>query len=168
MIMWAVMGDYDYSNSRQSCVFCHKRGSGKSTQSHKVKFLRNTTHLVHLPQGTFSVGGVDEDFADSFATRAEILSGLKGEPGILLCHNPLMFDYLEADQDVIMLAGDTHGGQFPLPAWLWNLLGYEKNAKYNQGWFKDGKKQMFVTRGIGTSHWPIRILRRPEIVVIHF
>ena len=105
--MWAVMGDYDYSNSRQSCVFCHKRGSGKSTQSHKVKFLRNTTHLVHLPQGTFSVGGVDEDFADSFATRAEILSGLKGEPGILLCHNPLMFDYLEADQDVIMLAGDT-------------------------------------------------------------
>jgi predicted MPP superfamily phosphohydrolase len=79
-----------------------------------------------------------------------------------------MFDYLEADQDVIMLAGDTHGGQFPLPPWLWNLLGYEKNAKYNHGWFKDGKKRMYVTRGIGTSHWPIRILRRPEIVVIHF
>jgi predicted MPP superfamily phosphohydrolase len=166
--VWAVMGDYDYSNSRQSCVFCHSPGSARPSKSHQVTFLRNKTHPVHLPQGTFLVGGVDEDFAGPFATGADILSGLKGEPGILLCHNPLMFDYLDEDQNVVMLAGDTHGGQLPLPAWLWNLTGYEKNAKYNQGWFKEGKKRMYVSRGIGTSHWPIRILRRPELVVLHF
>ena len=26
--VWAVMGDYDYSRSRKSCLFCHEEGSG--------------------------------------------------------------------------------------------------------------------------------------------
>ena len=67
-----------------------------------------------------------------------------------------------------MLAGDTHGGQLPLPAWFWRLVGYEKNARYSQGMFRDGRKRMYVTRGIGTSHLPLRLFRRPEVVVLHF
>ena len=67
-----------------------------------------------------------------------------------------------------MLAGDTHGGQFALPSWLWNIIGYKKNAAYSQGLFEEGNKRMFVTRGIGTSHIPIRLFRRPEVVVLHF
>ncbi len=27
---------------------------------------------------------------------------------------------------------------------------------------------MYVSRGIGTSHFPIRFMRRPEITVFHF
>ena len=69
-----------------------------------------------------------------------------------------------------MLAGDTHGGQIPLPfpSWLLRLIGYEKNASYSQGYFKKGNAKMYVSRGIGTSHIPIRLFRKPEIVVLHF
>lgn len=88
-------------------------------------------------------------------------------PAILLIHNPLLFELI-ADQDVLVLAGDTHGGQLPLPACLLKRLGYKKNALYSQGLFKKGKKQMFVSRGIGTSHIPVRLFRKPEIVALHF
>jgi predicted MPP superfamily phosphohydrolase len=67
-----------------------------------------------------------------------------------------------------MLAGDTHGGQVPLPAWFLRIAGYDKNVLYNQGLFEEGGKKMFVSRGIGTSHIPIRLFRKPEIVVLHF
>jgi predicted MPP superfamily phosphohydrolase len=39
---WAVMGDYDYSNSRKSCLFCHSPGNGNPTERHGIKFLRNS------------------------------------------------------------------------------------------------------------------------------
>ena len=89
-------------------------------------------------------------------------------PALILSHNPLVFEQMDKNQHVVVLAGDTHGGQIPLPSWAWEILGYEKNARYNQGYFQKGNKIMYVSRGIGTSHLPIRIFRRPEIVVLYF
>jgi predicted MPP superfamily phosphohydrolase len=56
----------------------------------------------------------------------------------------------------------------PLPGWFWELIGYEKTARYSHGLFREGNKMLYVSRGIGTSHFPIRLLRRPEVVVLHF
>jgi predicted MPP superfamily phosphohydrolase len=47
-------------------------------------------------------------------------------------------------------------------------MGYKKTALYCEGIFKNGYKKMFVSRGIGTSHFPIRLFRQPEVVVFHF
>jgi predicted MPP superfamily phosphohydrolase len=80
----------------------------------------------------------------------------------------LVFDLIDNSQNVLILAGDTHGGQIPLPSWLWRILGYEKNARYEQGWFESGMKKMYVTRGVGSSHFPFRFFRRPEVTVFHF
>jgi uncharacterized protein len=114
------------------------------------------------------IGGVDRE-ADGRSFNKECLLFLTGkEPVIILSHSPLVFDLINDNQNVLILAGDTHGGQIPLPSWLWRLLGYEKNAKYEQGWFQGGQKKMYVTRGVGTSHFPIRFFRRPEITVFHF
>jgi uncharacterized protein len=158
--VWAVMGDYDYSNSRRSCLFCHEQGTGKSTKRHAVKFLRNSVERINLPNGLqVSIGGIDAEANDHFEIN---------DDGIVLSHSPLAFDRLDNDKNVLMLAGDTHGGQVPVPSWLWQLLGYEKNARYNSGFYQVGRKMMYVSKGIGTSHIPIRIFRRPEIVVIHF
>lgn len=98
--MYAVMGDYDYSDSRKSCLFCHEEGTGRFTAQHPVKFLRKNK------------------------------------------------------VDVLMTGG--------------NLIGYEKNAKYDHGLFKEGKKMMYVSRGVGTSHIRFRLFRKPEVVVLHF
>ncbi len=168
MGIWAVMGDYDYSRSRQSCFFCHEEGTGTPSRRHMVKFLRNTVEQVNLPGGPLFVGGVDvTGEGDLSSPGGSFLQEVKG-PAIILSHNPLSFKFLNDSQNVLMLAGDTHGGQIPLPAWLFGILGHEKNARYSQGLFEVRQKKMFVSRGIGTSHLPIRIFRRPEVVILHF
>ncbi|MCL4493055.1 MAG: hypothetical protein M1510_14355 [Nitrospirae bacterium] len=89
-------------------------------------------------------------------------------PTIILSHSPLLFDRLDENRQAFVLAGDTHGGQVPLPSWLLKIAGYKKNALYSQGLFEKRDKKMFVSRGIGTSHIPIRLFRKPEIAVLHF
>ncbi|MBW1823101.1 MAG: metallophosphoesterase [Deltaproteobacteria bacterium] len=165
--IWAVMGDYDYSSSRKSCLFCHEQGSGKFTERHKVRFLRNEMELVSLPGGYAWLWGSDPGAEFNYITNEGIRFLEEKTPSIILSHSPLIFD-LVFDQDVLILAGDTHGGQIPFPSWLWGILGYEKSALYNQGLFQEGQKKMYVSRGIGTSHFPIRILCPPELVVLHF
>lgn len=167
--IWAVMGDYDRSDSRKSCLFCHKGGSSDRTRRHGVRFLQNAVEKMPVSGENVMIGGVDPDAGSGLKRSLEtVMSPGAGAPAILLSHSPLAFDLLSPDTDVLVLAGDTHGGQLPLPAWLWRLAGYEKNARYNRGLFRQGRKKMFVSRGIGTSHLPIRLFRKPEIMVLHF
>jgi predicted MPP superfamily phosphohydrolase len=168
--VWAVMGDYDYSSPKKSCIFCHEEGNAKPSRQHAVRFLKDKLEQVHLPGGTLTVVGLDaEGGAPPNESDRFPRLDVRG-PSIILSHSPLVFDSVPTDQNILVLAGDTHGGQIalPVPAWLMGLIGYEKNTRYNQGLFEKGKKKMFVSRGIGTSHVPIRLFRPPEVVVYHF
>lgn len=165
--VYAVMGDYDYSVSRQSCQFCHRQGNRERTDTHKVHMLKNNAETLQVNGRTLTFLGLDEGDRDTD------LSGLVKRmsfevPLIVLGHSPLLFDDFDKKIPLLMLAGDTHGGQIPLPSLFWNLLGYTKNVKYNRGLFREGRKMMYVSRGIGTSHVPIRLFCPPEIVVYHF
>ena len=166
--VWAVMGDYDYSNSRKSCLFCHEPNSGKPTTKHSVRFLRNSCEQVNIAEGSIWVAGVDLEEDQLLRTKKRFLPCSAKGPTIILSHSPLIFDMFDEDENLLILSGDTHGGQIPLPSGLWEILGYEKCARYPQGLFVKGQKKMFVSRGIGTSHLPIRIFRYPEVVVLKF
>jgi uncharacterized protein len=166
--VWAVLGDYDYSDSRKSCLFCHLPGSGELTNRHGVKFLRNAFQDLELDGGTVRIAGIDSDFDRAFTLPGTHGMAALDLPAILLLHNPLQFDDLDPELEILVLAGDTHGGQIPLPGFVWKILGYQKNAKYERGMFREGRKTMYVSRGVGTSHLPIRILRPPELVVFSF
>jgi hypothetical protein len=166
--VWAVMGDYDYSNSRKSCLFCHEPGTGNPTRGHKTKFLRNNLEKLEIQGAAVWIGGIAGDGDRDPAIRETVKEWINKEPAIILSHYPLSFDLFSKEEDVIVLSGDTHGGQIPVPSWIWSLLGYVKNAKYPQGLYEDGRKKMYVSRGVGSSHVPFRFLRRPEIAVMHF
>ncbi len=166
--VWAVMGDYDYSRPRKSCGFCHEDGTAKPTQRHRVKFLRNSWERVELDNGVLWIGGMDEVALRPFPQDTNRLPIQENLPAIVLSHSPLGFDLFGEEDKVLLLAGDTHGGQIPLPSKLWEAIGYEKNARYNHGFFEAGRKRMFVSRGIGTSHMSFRLFTRPEIVMIDF
>jgi len=159
---YGILGDYDHHDSRQSCLFCHEPGRGTATVRHPVHFLMNRAVFVHGENGVFRVVGLDG------VPGAEVQIAEDDVPTLVLGHDPLLFDEFSGDEGVLMLAGDTHGGQVPLPSFVWRLLGYEKNARYNSGWFKKGSNQLFITRGVGTSHVPFRLFCPPEVVVLHF
>lgn len=87
-------------------------------------------------------------------------------PIIALTHNPKTFPQIPA-RVPLTLTGHTHGGQIQLPFDLyptfWLKFGTER--RYIDGLYQDeaSGKQLFVTRGIGTSIVPIRLGVPPEI-----
>lgn len=164
--IWGVLGDYDYSRSRQSCLFCHEQGSGKPTGRHGIMFLKNRAAEVSIDGRSLRIVGIDIE--DEPSAWPLLQGGKKDPPVIALSHNPLVFDLVPDDRSVVLLAGDTHGGQVALPDWVFDVMGYRKNARYNRGLFEQMNKKMYVSSGIGTSHLPIRLFRKPEIAVLHF
>lgn len=86
---------------------------------------------------------------------------------LLLSHRPeFLADYERLGFDLV-LSGHAHGGQVRLP-----VVG----ALYtpDQGWFppfasgvhRRGETALVVSRGLGNSKFPIRVLNRPELVVV--
>ena len=74
-----------------------------------------------------------------------------------------------ADQDMdLILSGHTHGGQVRIP-----LLGplttmTSIGKKFVSGMYREGGSLVYVSRGFGTSAFPIRLFCRPEITVFNF
>ncbi|MCX8044928.1 MAG: metallophosphoesterase [Desulfobacterota bacterium] len=164
--VWAVMGDYDYSVSRKSCLFCHTPNSTMPTTRHRVRILKNQIEPIKLPRGTVWIAGAD--YLLDNGSPHETVKHLTQHPGtILLTHEPMVFEAISDNCSISVLAGDTHGGQLALPRFFWEKIGYTQ-LKYMRGLFRKGRKIMYVTTGIGTSTLPVRFLRPPEIVVVHF
>ena len=165
--VFAVMGDYDYSNSRTSCLFCHAKGTTKPTKEHNIIMLRNSSRKININDDIIEIAGIDEGYDDPEFFKEK--SKLDNKSSLLvLSHSPLAFDKFSGRDKIFMFAGDTHGGQVKFPLWLFKLLGYKKNVKYNYGLFKKGNKTMYVTRGTGTSHFKFRLFCPPEIAVFEF
>ena len=91
------------------------------------------------------------------------------EPIILLCHAPDYVDdllTLASGQAVsLMLCGHTHGGQVRLPL-IGPMILPQMGRKYVEGWFRFGRLQMHVNRGIGTVGLPFRFDCPPEISML--
>ncbi len=167
--VFAVMGDYDYSDSKNACLFCHEKGSGMPTKKHSVVMLRNSSQEIRINDQLIRVAGIDEGYDDDGDAFMKTLGKFDPDtPLLVLSHSPLAFDTTAENSRVFMFSGDTHGGQIKLPSWLFKLFGYQKNVQYNYGLFQNKDNTLYVTRGIGTSHFKFRLFCPPEIAVIEF
>ncbi|MCK5682750.1 metallophosphoesterase [bacterium] len=166
--VFAVMGDYDYSNSRTSCLFCHEKGKARLTSKHNVIMLANSSHKIKINDQVIEITGIDRGYDEQLAFKANAKANEKNILRLVLSHSPLSFDDLDSKDKILMFAGDTHGGQVKLPLWVFKLFGYDKNVKYNYGLFYQENKTMYVTRGTGTSHFKFRLFCPPEIAVFEF
>ena len=66
----------------------------------------------------------------------------------------------------IMFSGHAHGGQFILP-FIGGLFapGQGILPKYYRG-IHGEKNKLIISRGLGTSGFPIRLFKRPEVIVV--
>jgi len=165
--VYAVMGDADTTYSRKSCEFCHEPESGALTRRHEVTFFKNSRQLIRTGQGEFLLGGVDAepDYTNTLLLDKIIDTDL---PMILLAHSSLAYQTIGKEHEILVLSGDTHGGQVRLPRWFWLLTGRKPDPDHIYGFYQDNKKSLFVTRGVGTSWPPLRLGEPPEIVVLEF
>jgi hypothetical protein len=87
-----------------------------------------------------------------------------GTPCVALFHAPGYFDRGRI-RCPLSLSGHTHGGQVTLPLFgpIWLPPG---SSTYVAGWYSARGRQMYVSRGIGTSILDVRFLCPPELVIL--
>jgi predicted MPP superfamily phosphohydrolase len=134
--------------------------------AHNCELLLNNSRQFVIRNKTVSITGVD----DLVGGKADIGEAIKeytpGDYHIILNHCPAYGDTIaeklkgNIPYDFI-LSGHTHGGQV-------SFFGFAPlrpvgSGKYVRGWYKD--KNIYVSKGIGTSVLPVRFMARAEIAV---
>ncbi len=87
------------------------------------------------------------------------------EPVVVLSHDPAVFPGLP-ERAFLTLAGHTHGGQVNLPYLNPLATPGGKTGRYGQGAYRDGRRLMYVSAGVGTSVLPARFNMRPEVLLM--
>lgn len=165
--IYAVFGDADRTNHRAYCRFCHQAGSAKPQTSHDVKMLRNELQIIKADSQYFQIAGIDDGYLPQSFLKA-LPAALDTLPTIVLAHSSIYYNKIAADNTVLYLSGDTHGGQIWLPDVAWRYLKRKKDYKHMSGHFTEQNKHLFVSQGIGMSDIYMRLGVPPQLAVIRF
>jgi uncharacterized protein len=119
----------------------------------------------------FIVGLAEHRMGDDHVAAA--LAGLpRHAPRVVMMHNPDSFPLFPPGSAPFAIAGHTHGAQVsPVPGtnptWLLQLAGMPEDLQRGAGWidpdFGKPGNRLYITRGIGFSHAPVRINAPPEL-----
>ncbi len=165
--VYAVMGDADYSFSRSSCGFCHEEGSTLPPSQHQVKFLRDAQADIEIEGKKVSIIGIGRN--SNYSSGSNTFNNmLTNNPAIVLSHSSLAYNSISKEENVLVLSGDTHGGQIFLPEFIWKIIKRKPDTGHKYGLYQDKNKSLYVTSGIGTSDIPFRLGVPPEVVLFEF
>jgi predicted MPP superfamily phosphohydrolase len=157
----AVLGNHDYADHG-----VRARRIVDALQDIGIRVLRNESHRVRRGNQELWIVGVD----DAYSGHDNLPSAMRGVPAsarpLMLNHYPDFTWNLPPNRFSAVLCGHTHGAQIRLP-----LIGHYAryniaNTRFSHGLYDINGIPVFVNTGIGTSGRPIRILARPEVVVI--
>jgi uncharacterized protein len=130
-----------------------------------VKVLENASADVEVKGKTVRIVGI-EDFWKKKSVDVVAVDELVGDEQnvIGITHNPDTFEFT-TDKISLLFAGHTHGGQVWLPI-IQSPIPVAKR-EYTIGHIVEDGRNLFVTKGVGTSGPPIRFCATPEIAVIN-
>lgn len=140
-------------------------------ESRRIPMLYNTRLELRKGSAKIWLGGVADICLDRPDLSRSLPEAAANEPVILLGHAPdfvenvtkaVQHDHRRCD---LMLAGHTHGGQINIPGLVQGMLP-EWGRKYKAGPFQVGSTLLYVNRGLGTIHLPMRWNAPPEITLL--
>jgi uncharacterized protein len=85
-------------------------------------------------------------------------------PVILMAHEPDIFPQVPARVS-LTLSGHTHGGQVNIFGWK-PIVPSRYGARYAGGHIEENGRHLVVSRGLGCSIVPVRVMARPELVLL--
>jgi uncharacterized protein len=131
-----------------------------------VQLLRDRSVTVEARGRRIEVAGMDPDTWPKGAPRPQ---GLFRDPDafhILLAHYPDVIDDVPPGSCSLVLVGHLHGGQICLPLPGGRLRLSHTQWPYLDGVHRVGDATLVVSRGIGTTLVPFRLLARPEAALL--
>jgi predicted MPP superfamily phosphohydrolase len=131
-----------------------------------MRVLRNERVEIGAPGASFDLVGVDDHHAhfagDGRSDLARALAGRDPErAAVLLAHDPATFSRARREAIDLQLSGHTHGGQIWPFAWFVRIA-----TPYVAGRYRDGRAQLYVSRGTGFWGPPLRLFAPAEITEI--
>ncbi len=129
--------------------------------------LSNSSFIVYRGSSWLTFAGVDSASVKKDDLNS-VLNGMPAEgPAILLVHEPDFAVKSAATKRFnLQLSGHSHGGQFVIPG-LGTPVRGSFFMKYPLGEYKVDGMILYVSRGLGTNAYWLRINCPPEIAVIN-
>ncbi|TNO97801.1 metallophosphoesterase [Bacillus sp. CD3-1a] len=161
----------------------HEQWSGKYDSLEKelkkygVNVLRNEYVGIRKGEQEINLLGIDDpEFGTGNRDEGNIIideikkAKIEMQPdryNVLLSHRPEFIKEYTNERLDLVLSGHAHGGQVRLP-FIGGLVAPNQGVlpKYTAGLYVEQNTSMVVSRGLGNSIIPQRILNRPEIVVV--
>lgn len=151
---WEYWGGVDLEELRQSYSL------------NNCELLINNSRQLTLKNKTISITGIDDYVGGNADIDLALKEFKQSDYHIILNHCPEYGDIIaeklkgKINYD-FMLSGHTHGGQI-------NIFGFvpfkpQGSGNYLKGWYND--KNIYVSKGIGTSIFPARFMAKAEIAV---
>ena len=158
---YAVLGNHDYYTGRTKAKLAYEQSG--------FRLLTNRSEMLKINNQTIQLVGLD----DMFYGKVDINAAFSGvDPHtftLLIAHEPDYADRTSAYRVDLQLSGHSHGGQVRLPI-IGAILTPPGGRTYVQGLHllenQDVPSYIYTTRGVGTTHVPIRFLCRPELSMI--
>jgi hypothetical protein len=160
---WACLGNHDFDDPERFVRRLEQAG---------VTTLRNRRVVLTVGGEPVEIAGIDYLFGrlrwgTNYASIVGRWPGNDRGPRILLNHDPSAFAALPDGAADLVLSGHTHGGHVGLQ------LGSDRALTVvgltgipDQGIFRRGPMQMYVTRCVGFYGYPMRVGIPPEIALL--
>jgi predicted MPP superfamily phosphohydrolase len=177
--VFAVPGNHEYGLSKNP--FAH-RPFTHPWEAAGIHMLRDECRVVMVDGPPAAVGGpaaapggrlliCGADYLTGgygLADRLrQVAAGAEGGFPLLLTHRPPNPDDRVFDSFPLIFAGHTHGGQIRLPSPRGPILVHKDGLPYVEGIHHLRGSVLVLSRGVGTSFLPFRLMTRPEVVLYH-
>jgi|SRR4051794_32594468 predicted MPP superfamily phosphohydrolase len=153
---FAVLGNHDWTNDGDRVRH--------ALREQLIDVLENDAASVQLAGEVLWIVGLSD-----LRERTPDLSTLglvpASAPLLVLTHDPDLFPQLPS-RPLLALAGHTHGGQVNVPIVRDIATPSRYGDRYGGGLVREGERVMYVSRGIGTAGFPVRLRATPEIVML--
>ena len=154
-----VLGNHDH--------YVGPEGVREQLATAGVRELLNESIVISRGGDRLGIGGLGDLEMDVIDFDRALANLPDDVPRIMLCHDPDVFAYWPAERRLdLMLSGHTHGGQAWLPIIGPPFVPSQFGFRYLRGRFVDGPRQLYVSRGIGSSGVPFRWKCPPELTLV--
>jgi hypothetical protein len=154
---FAVLGNHDWITGGER-VRGALRDAGITVLENEARELRS----ARVPLWVAGLADATERVPDVPAALAKVP---EDAALIVLSHDPDLFPRVPS-RAALTVSGHTHGAQVDIPIARRRVIPSRFGDRYAAGHVEEGGRHLYVTRGVGTSGWPIRFRAPPEVVVL--
>lgn len=159
---YSIKGDDDNMSNLYDEVM-NNSGFKDLTNSYELIYYKGLTPIVIYGLDSLLTGHPDYESTFSYPSEEENTEYM-ATYRILLAHEPDTALNIEPYNISLMLSGHSHNSELNIP-FLKNYYFIKGASSYYDDYYKLGNTELFISSGLGTSKFKVRLFNKPSISV---